>query len=131
MTHAVERHLDSEKMYFTEHLADVIERAIGLHLTKDVTHLCVAEATIEDRTAVDAVLPPKKGGCIRIALAPFSSTRAKDWPVEYYKAFMEKMSQWANIEYILLGGSGDAEKEFWIPQQTFDLRGRLKLTATA
>ena len=131
LTHAVERHPDSEKMYFTEHLVNVIERAVGLRLTQDPTHLYVAEATVTDKNDVDAVLESRKEDCIRIAVAPFSSTRIKDWPIEYYKAFMEKLNKLTKVEFILLGDSGDAEKEFWVSNYVIDLRGRMKLTATA
>lgn len=131
LSHAVERHPNSENMYFTKHLADVIHRAVGLQLTKDVTHLCVAAATAEDKKIADTCLPQQRGDTIRIAVAPFSSTTAKDWPIKYYKDFMEKLSQRANIEFILLGGPNDAAKEFWIPKQTVDLRGKIKLTTTA
>ena len=131
LTHAVERHPDSEKMYFTEHLVNVIERAVGLRLTQDPTHLYVAEATVSDKSEVDAVLGAKKENCIRIAVAPFSSTRVKDWPIGYYKTFMKELNKMTNVEFILLGASKDAKKEFWVSEQVRDLRGRLKLTATA
>ena len=131
LTHAVDRHPDSEKMYFTRHLADVMERSIGLKLAGDVTQLGVAAATAADLAAVDALLPRIHGGRLRVAVAPFSSTRMKDWPVESYAEFMQRLAQEQAVEFVLLGGPADREKEFPLSGPVTDLRDCLPLTATA
>ena len=132
LTHAVERQAKSETVYFTEYLADVIYQTIGIELDRgpSLTHLYVAEATESDKKAVDLLLKTD-GLKIKIAIAPFSSTTAKDWPVEYYRALIERLSKAENVEFLILGGKKDCARDFPAAENIFDFRGKTKLTESA
>ena len=110
MTHGVERPADSEEMYFTYYMSKVINNAIGLKLTKDVTRLCVAEPTSTDLALVGDIMKhsPNKG--INIAIAPFSSTNLKNWSVDRYDEFMQRLNDKYKCNFYILGGKGDIRK---------------------
>jgi lipopolysaccharide heptosyltransferase II len=132
LTHAVERQAESETVYFAEYLADVIYQTVGIELDREhsLTQLYVAEATDSDKKAVDLLLKADAMK-VKIAIAPFSSTTAKDWPVEYYRALIERLSKIENVEFLILGGKKDREIEFPAAENIFDFRGKAKLTETA
>lgn len=131
MTHAVERLADSEEIYFTKYMAKVIKNAIGLELTHDVTRLCVAEPTERDLADVENVMQSITDDKVKIAIAPFSSTRYKDWDIEKYDQFMTFLSTRYSCQFFILGGKNDSLKSFKISEGRTDLRGKLRLTATA
>ena len=131
MTHAVPRNPRDMEMYFPEHLADIIYRSIGVRLTGDLTHLYVADAADKDRQTVDALMAGWSGVHPLLAIAPFSSTIAKDWPVEDYRALLQKLNASTAMRYILLGGAEDAGKDFPVDERVLDMRGRTSLTETA
>lgn len=131
MTHPVSRHPRHEAMYFPDHLADIMQRAIGLELSGDLSRLHVAAATAADRARADEYLAPIPAGAPLVAIAPFSSTRMKDWPPERYAAFMAALGQRYGSRFLILGGPDDRERPFPLPDEALDLRGRLPLTATA
>lgn len=131
LTHYVDCGPENEEMYFSAYLAQVIEQAIGLKVTGDWSYLYVAAATAADRAAVDAVLPNREEGRFRIAVAPFSSTLVKDWPVDYYKRFFAEMEKRYQVEYVLIGGPEEKDRPFSLPKHVVDLRGQLPITATA
>lgn len=131
MTHAIERPGDSEQMYFSDYMVKVIRETIGLELTHDATHLQVAPATVDDIAAVDRVMSAISAGKMKIAIAPFSSTPMKNWPVPYYEEFMAYLSAKYDCQFFILGGRGDRVAEFPVSGNVTDLRGDLKLTGTA
>jgi len=110
MTHAVERPLDSEKMYFGRYMAKVMRLAMGLHLDSEtVTHLHVASATVRDRMDVEEQMPAAGGG-MRIAVAPFTSTPMKNWPLAYYQEFFDALREHYHPQFFILGSVADAKK---------------------
>ena len=133
MTHGVERPADSEEMYFIYYMSKVINNAIGLKLTKDVTRLCVAEPTRTDLALVEDIMKhsPNKG--INIAIAPFSSTNFKNWSVDRYDEFMQRLNDKYKCNFYILGGKGDIQKNIKNSGgvKLCDLRDKLKLTTTA
>lgn len=132
MTHAVERNPKHEEMYFGNHLVDIMERSIGLHLEGDVSRLYIADATRKDCQKADEVLVDLKGDSIKIAIAPFSSTTMKDWAIEKYGVFMDILrNRYARVQFILIGGKTECDRGFPVLQDTIDLRGKLKITETA
>ncbi len=132
MTHYVDRNPNHEKMYFAEHLADIMERAIGLKITGDLSRLYVADATPQDKSVVDNKLLNCRGEGIRVAVAPFSSSTMKDWPIERYKLFMEALTQKYKIRFFLIGGEVEAKKPIPpLDENVVDLRGCFKITETA
>ena len=131
MTNAIERPNDSETMYFSYYMANVIRETIGLDLTHDATHLQVAPATVNDVASVDQVFAGLPIGKMNIAIAPFSSTTMKNWPVSYYEDFMAYFTKKYDCQFFILGGSSDCNRSFYIGDNVTDLRGALKLTATA
>ncbi len=132
MTHYVDRNPNHEKMYFAEHLADIVERAIGLKIEGDLSRLYVADATPQDKLAVDNKMKNCRGEGIRVAVAPFSSSTMKDWPIERYKAFMETLTQRYKIRFYLIGGATEAKKSLPpFDENVVDLRGCFKITETA
>ncbi|MBQ7515091.1 MAG: glycosyltransferase family 9 protein [Schwartzia sp.] len=131
MTHAVDRNPDHEKMYFAEHLADIMRRAIGLELKGDLSHLYVADATPQDKAAVDEALRDFPADGLRVAIAPFSSTTMKDWAVDRYEAFMATLTQKYQARFFIIGGPEEAGRGFPVPENALDLRGKLRITETA
>ena len=132
MTHAVARNPKHEEMYFGDHLVDIMDRAIGLKLTGDVSHLYVAAATTKDRNKADEMLVDIEWEGIKIAIAPFSSTTMKDWGIEKYRAFMDILrKRYTTIQFILIGGENECGRGFPVLSDTVDLRGKLKITETA
>ncbi len=131
MTHAVERNPNHEQMYFADHLADIMHRAIGLEIDEDCSQLSVASATESDIDMVNQYVGMNTGDHINVAISPFSSTTMKDWPAENYKAFMSALAQKFNVRFYVIGGPAEAERNFPIPDGGIDLRGKLKITETA
>ncbi len=142
MTHYVQPHPDSQNMYYTEHIADVIERSTGLKLTGDLSHIYVADAKPKDIEAVDRLLPRKKfigetgQKTIRVGIAPFTSTVVKDWPVERYKDLLERLETEGkeagiSYEFILIGGPREKKMDFPMTERMTDLRGKLSFTESA
>ncbi len=142
MTHYVQPHSDSQNMYYTEHIADVIERSTGLKLTGDLSHIYVADAKPSDIEAVDRLLPRKKfigetgQKTIRVGIAPFTSTVVKDWPVERYKDLLERLETEGkeagiSYEFILIGGPREKKMDFPMTDSMTDLRGKLSFTESA
>ena len=66
-----------------------------------------------------------------IAVAPFSSLVIKDWLPDYYKIFMENLREKYNCRFVIIGGKSDAAKEFYLPEGTLDLRGKISMTESA
>ena len=110
MTHGVERPADSEEMYFTYYMSKVINNAIGLKLTKDVTRLCVAEPTSTDLALVGDIMKQSPNKGINIAIAPFSSTNFKNWSVDRYDEFMQRLNDKYKCNFYILGGESDIQK---------------------
>lgn len=130
LTHFVDCGPESEQLYFSAYLAQVVEQTIGLKMTGDWSHLFVAAASPSDLAAADAALPTRIPGRVRIAVSPFSSTLVKDWPPAYYAQFFAAMSRLGPAEYVLLGGPGEQDRPFPVPENCYDLRGRLPITVT-
>lgn len=126
LTHSVPRPEILDGEYFTEFIARILEMCIGLKLHHDMTRLSVAAATAADISAVDKILPPSEK--VTVAIAPFSSTPMKDWLPDRYKLFMENFS---GCRFVLIGGKKDRAQDFYIPEGTVDLRGRLSMTESA
>ena len=131
LTHPVEREARSEEIYFTKYLAEVIEKGIGLKVTADVTRLDVAPATSEERNKIDCFMVRAHETEMKVAIAPFSSTTMKDWPVEYYKEFLDCVSMKYDCQFFLLGGEAEKAKDFPLRDNIEDFRGRLTLTESA
>lgn len=131
LTHPVDRNPQEENIYLPEHQADIMYRAIGLKLTGDLTHLYVAAAADRDKAHVDALLAGRDMRGPVVAIAPFSSTPAKDWPIAAYRGFMEKMAEKQEICYMVLGGKKDVRVPFPQGDNIVDLRGRTNLMETA
>lgn len=131
MTHAVDRNPRDMEMYFPEHLADIIYRSVGVKLTGDLTHLYVAEAAKADKQIVDKLIAGQVGNRPLLAIAPFSSTVAKDWPLESYREMMRQLDESTELTYLLLGGPDDAGREFPLNSRVIDLRGRTNMVQTA
>lgn len=51
---------------------------------------------------------PNKG--INIAIAPFSSTYFKNWYVDRYDEFMQRLNDKYKYNFYILGGKGDIQK---------------------
>ena len=126
LTHSVQRPPIIDGEYFTEFIARILEMCIGLKIHGDMTRTCVADATPADVEAVDKILPPSDK--ITVAIAPFSSTPMKDWGADRYKLFMENLR---DCRFVLIGGKKDSALDFYIPEGTVDLRGRLSMTESA
>jgi len=131
MTHAVDRNPDHEKMYFAEHLADITRRAIGLNIEGDLSRLYVADAAPSDVAAVDEALRGFPMDGLRVAIAPFSSTTMKDWPMDRYTPFMAALTQKYHARFFIIGGPEETGRGFPVPENGLDLRGRLRITETA
>lgn len=65
-----------------------------------------------------------------IAIAPFSSTPAKDWPVEFYRKFIHELDTNRVVNYIILGGTKDVTQAFPSGSNVYDTRGKTTLTET-
>ena len=107
MTHAIPLPKYDNEMYITEYMSNIIKDSIGLNITHDVTQLCVAEAMESDKWAVDNLLTGKWNSdstTVKIAIAPFSSTHVKDWPVDYYSRFIQRLKEKMNCSFAILGG---------------------------
>ena len=120
---------ESEEIYFNIYMAKVMEKCIGLKLQGDLTHLYVSETTAEDEITVDKFLP--KSDKLTIAIAPFSSTRMKDLPPNTYREFIEKFHAKENCRFVIIGGKSDVQKNFYLPEEDIDLRGKTSMTETA
>ena len=131
MTHAIPLPEYNYDVYITEYLAKIIEDSIGLKLTHDITHLYVSEATEQDKAAVNVLLSEARKKAVKIAIAPFTSTRVKDWPMDNYRNFIEAMKARLDCQFILLGGRNDCEKDFPVLYDTIDLRGKASMTESA
>ena len=129
MTHSVKFPPDKDGEYLNEYMARIMEECIGLKITHDLTRLYVADATPNDIATVDKILPQEN--ILTIAVAPFSSSVLKDWLPEYYKIFMKKLQEKYNCRYVLIGGKNDATKDFYQPEGTIDLRGKISMTESA
>lgn len=129
MTHSVPFPPDKDGEYLNEYMARIMEMCIGLKIHHDLTRLCVADATANDIETANKILP--RDDTLKIAIAPFSSSVIKDWLPAYYKIFMDKLSEKYNCRYILIGGKSDAEKDFYTPEGTIDLRGKISMTESA
>ena len=131
LTHPVERNPRDMEMYLPVHLADIMYRSIGLKLDGDLTHLYVAEATPADKARADQLLAGVEAKRPMLAIAPFTSTPAKDWPVEYYRELKAKLDETMDFNYMILGGEKDIPTEFPLGEHVYDMRGRTNLTETA
>lgn len=131
MTHALDLPDYNYKLYITKYLAQIIEDTIGLKLTHDVTRLYVADATERDVENVDLLLNSLDNNAITIAISPFTSMEVKNWPVEYYREFMESLKTRYKCQFVILGGPSDSKKDFSIFPDTIDLRGRTNMTELA
>ena len=131
LTHPVDRTLRSESIYFTKYLSEVIEQGIGLKISADVTRLDVAPATEKDLTTVNRLMHDVDSTIMRIAIAPFSSTPMKDWPIRFYRDFMEQISAKYRCHFYLIGGGDEKSKDFTLRENMSDFRGILTLTETA
>ena len=130
MTNSVPFPPDKDGEYINEYMARIMEECIGLKITHDLTRLYVSDATQNDIAAVDKILLPNEN-FLTIAIAPFSSSVIKDWLPDYYKIFMDKLSEKYNCRYVLIGGKSDAAKNFYLPEGTIDLRGKISMTESA
>lgn len=126
LTHSVPRPEIIDGEYFTEFIARILEMCIGLKISRDMTHLSVADATAADIAAVNEVLPPSEK--VTVAIAPFSSTPMKDWLPDRYKIFMENLR---DCRFVIIGGKKDRAQDFYLPEDAVDLRGRLSMTESA
>ncbi len=131
MTHAIDLPNYNYKLYITKYLAQIIEDSIGLKLTHDVTRLYVADATEQDIEKVDSLLGPLDNDAMLIAISPFTSMEVKDWPMEYYKEFMECLKTRYKCQFIILGSSDDRKNDFFLFPDSIDLRGRTSMTELA
>lgn len=130
MTHSVKFPPDKDGEYINEYMARIIYDCIGLKIQHDLTRLFVSDATPNDIDAVNKILPPAENS-LTIAVAPFSSSLMKDWLPAYYKIFMENLREKYNCRFIIIGGKSDAEKNFYLPEGTLDLRGKISMTESA
>ena len=131
MTHALPLPDYNNEMYITEYLAKIIEDSIGLKLTHDVTKLYVADATKKDKETVSSLLSNVGEDETKIAVAPFTSTRVKDWPIECYCEFMQELTKRMACRFIIIGGKKDSAKDFYAPDGSIDLRGKTNMTESA
>ena len=131
MTHAISLPECNNRLYIAEYMAEIIKRAIGLRLKYDVTKLYVADATNKDKENVTNLLGTLDKDSLHIAIAPFTSMKVKDWLPEYYKRFMLEIKQKMPCRFVILGAKSDKSKDFYLPEETIDLRGRTSLTETA
>lgn len=142
MTHHVQPNPNYNHMYYTDHMADVIERSTGLKLTGDLSHIYVAAAKPKDIETVDRYLPREKSTgengekIIRIGIAPFTSTTVKDWAVDKYKDLLDRIeadgkTRGVGYQFVLIGGPREAKMEFPLREGIIDLRGKLSFTESA
>ena len=131
LSHPVERNPRDMEMYLPEHLADIMERSIGVKLEGDLTHLYVADATAADKARADELLAAVDRSRPMIAIAPFTSTPAKDWPVPYYQQFMKQLDAAMDVNYMIMGGEKDIPTAFPLGDNVYDMRGKTNLTETA
>lgn len=131
LTHPVERNPRDMEMYLPVHLADIMYRSIGLSLEGDLTHLCVADATAKDKARVDELFAEVDDSRPMLAIAPFTSTPAKDWPVDSYRKLKAQLDKTMELNYMILGGEKDIQTEFPLGEHVYDMRGRTNLTETA
>lgn len=129
MTHGIDLPDYNYKYYITEYMAKILEDAVGLKLTADVTRLTVADATESDISAVNNLLSPLHKDKKFVAVAPFASNPVKNWNAERYYEFMTKLSD--EYDFVVIGGNDDADKLFKIPENTLDLRGKASMTESA
>ena len=130
MTHSIKFPPDKEGEYINEYMARILEECIGLKIHHDLTRLYVADATENDIAAVNKIMTPTENS-LTIAFAPFSSSVIKDWSPAYYKIFMEKLNEKYNCRFVIIGGKNDAAKDFYLPENTLDLRGKISITESA
>ena len=129
MTHGIDLPDYNYKYYITEYMAKILEDAVGLKLTADVTRLTVADATEKDILKVNELLEPINNGKKFVAIAPFASNPVKNWNKDRYFEFMQKLSK--DYNFAIIGGKDDAAKEFTIPENAVDLRGKASMTESA
>ena len=131
LSHPVDRDKNEELIYEAENFAGIIERSIGIKLKGDLHSLYVSPATEKEKGYVRNLLQaisPKK---IKIAIAPFSSNKAKNWGLEKYEQLIEILKHEYDVEVLLLGSKRDKAENSFSTKYVTDLRGLTSLTELA
>lgn len=131
LTHPVERDPWQERIYEPYNFANIIRRTVGIDLGNSLDQLFIGPATSACKEKVNALfrdLAFNKNNLI-ISIAPYSSTRKKDWPLDKYIGLVSLLKANYSCQVIVLGGAKDAGKANF--EGGHDLVGRTSLMETA
>jgi lipopolysaccharide heptosyltransferase II len=112
LTHAVNRDPAQEETYEPYNFANIIQQTTGIELTGDLTELAVGVATVKDKEYVDSLF--KQAGIYKgepvLAIAPFSSDKVKDWPVESLPEIITALKSYYDCHIVLLGSASQRQR---------------------
>ncbi|MBU2699024.1 heptosyltransferase-2 [Sporomusaceae bacterium BoRhaA] len=112
LTHATERDPKQEEIYEPYNFANIIKRTTGIELTGDLTKLEVGAATVQDRQKVDTLFTQAgiKEKMPVIAIVPFSSANAKNWPLEAIQQLIVQLKAEHDYTVVLLGAHNERDQ---------------------
>lgn len=132
LTHATDRDPHQEEIYEPFNFAHIIQRTIGVELEGDFTALEVSPASQRDLAAVDELFAKAHldSGYPVVAIAPFSSADAKNWPLELFQKLIFELKDRYHCTVVLLGAQPQRQQAA-VLQQAENWLGQTRLTEMA
>ena len=101
---------NEDNIYESLNFVNIINRTLNLNLSGNYKKLYISEANREEKIKVNNLFQSLDKNKKVLAVAPFSSSVEKDWPLDSYKILFRTLNKNKEYQFVILGTEEDRKK---------------------